>query len=672
MKKILMFAAAATVALSSCQKNEILENEVPQANDGKIKFSSIQNLTTKAAPGHAMESTDDLRKLGNFKVVGYGTAAPIENVAYVTASPQYNGSTWEYTNEPYWPQQALNFMAYAPIGVSNTAGVTGTDVAATIAATGITKDGFTVGTANNSQIDFVVAKELGKTKENRTMLKFKHALTQVNFKAMVVNQIGGVAVPADDQLQVSISGVSINNIQSKGNFAWTAATTGTNNTIQQKAWGTLTDGIGYSADPSTPFTTLGTGTAGTVANATTIKQTGDNLSLLMIPQDFNAWDPQVKISDNDANAKGAYVKLMAKIWVTRGGNNVVLHGKFNGVAGEESDLSKYTEMPIYIPVSSLGTDVNDVTNAPLGQWVPGRKINYIITFGDRTSGSGGGGWTDNGEDVDPKPVLIPIRFTVALEDWVEQDVPLLTADVTGNTSSPLTTSFIKGYSDQVLNDIKGAQYPKSFQAKVNVNSTNTDALTANVNVSVADFLSVANRQWFRPGSTITWSVKTADWSTFGLANTDFAASNGWAVVIDNTPANPNAKTVTLTKTAESSITWSSLFADIDQFTLAIQKNIEGLAAPAVCSYTVNAAKNAVTLAKDEYLETGYLNSVTVRDNASATSTVAYVFSNITFGSYKITMDIPSNWTYAASAGNVLSADGKQVIVTGAGTVTFTR
>lgn len=662
MKKILLIAATATVTLSSCQKNEILDNETTKVNDGRIQFSTIQNGLTRAASDHTFNSTDDLRTYGSFKVEGYGTESTIKDFKYIDATPTYNGSTWEYNNEPYWPQQPINFFAYAPLQADIPDGTV------TTTKDGVTVSDFAVG-ANDTQIDFVVAKEIGKTKESRTMLKFKHTLTQIAFKAMTIDD-------ATNQLNVSIEAVSINNIHNVADYAWGVADT---HTMRQAVWTRDVSGVAttYSADPTMPFAVTGKGAAGSVTNATAIKQPNDNNTLLMIPQNFNAWNTDMTIADNNAGVQGAYVKLMAKIWVmkdTDGDGNfddpIILHGTVINPNGDLTDLANYDAQSIYIPISSLGDATNDVTNAPIGQWVPGRRINYVITFGDRASGSGGGGWTDGGDEGDAvKPVLVPIRFTAVAEDWVDQNVPLLTANVSANTAAPISAEFIKGYTNNVIADINGSQFPKTFAAKISATSTNSVALTGDVAIDLTN-LTPAVSKLFRPGSTITWDVTAQDW---GGNTLNIATPTSW--IASTVTTDVNKKTVVLTKNAVSSESWSSLFGNIDQHTLAIQTNIRGLVAPTAVNYTVISL--ATTLTNEEYIETGYLNNLA---NTSIGSLATYDFANVTPDGNVIKMDVPYDksgvsvdlWTVSGTATYTVSSDGRTLTVTAPGTVVFTK
>ena len=663
-----MFATATAIILSSCQKNEIYENEIPKADDGKIKFSSIQGLSTKAADGYVFNNTQDLRNYGSFVVQGFGSAATaLEGLKYVDAVPTYNGNTWEYDKEVYWPQQTLDFFAYAPLKSDLTLSATANNDNI-ITKDAITLNSFQVG-ANNAQIDFVVAKEIKKSKENRTMLTFKHALTQIAFKAMVIDENG-----SDNQLQVEVEDVSLVNIWNQASYKWNI---GDGTTMKQNVWtkdgGSSTVKLTeYPYISSTTNSITAKGALGSVANAQLIGTNKD--VLLMIPQNFSAWDTKTKIADSD----GAYVKLYAKIWVRKdlglGEQDVVLHGTYD--SGDKGDAANYNPAVIYIPVSSLGDVANDVNNAPLGQWVPGRRINYVITFGDKTSGSGGGGWTDYDKDQDPEQVLVPIRFTATVEDWVNQDVPLLSATVEGNSSAPLSATFVQGYTDRVMTDIKGSQFPKTFNATVKVTSTNS-ADFGNFTLDVNSFTN--SYAYFRPASTFTWSFTAPVWGSITLP----AAPQGW-VWKAGTPGTVTANgSVTMVKIAENNLTWSSFFSDVDQHTVAIQKNIQALTQSSDLQLQYAVESKAAAISEVKYFETGYLNNIQVatspvtRASAVIESSITYDFSAVKInGGGKILMNIPAGWNLdeSNSSNAIKSADGQSVSITNAngGIIIFVR
>lgn len=645
MKKFLFATASlCAIALTSCQDNEIFDKPTTLTGDAKIKFAAIQNLGTKAASGNPFNNTDDLRKYGSFTVVGYGTQTPINGDEYVNAKPIYNGSTWEYKDEPYWPNQPLNFVAYAPNGYNGTDYIVGDDINPTLSNTGIVKTGFAVG-VNNTQVDFVVAIEPGKTKESRTMLRFKHTLTQVLFKAIKVE---------GSNLDVEIDDVEICNIKNSGDFNAPMISAA----LKQNLWTPGANFSNYSAKPSAAVLIDVEDAVGNYNNAKLIRAAdADNTALLMIPQNFKAWDSKIPIGTNDGNggAKGAYVKINALITTTINSKTVLLWG---------TDLS--TSKPLYIPVQSLGlngdlsNDPNDKnTSSHYGQWVPGRRVNYIITFGDKGSGSSGGGFDENGD-----PVLLPIRFTAMVEDWVDVDVPLLSATVEGTSNDTLSSKMIAGYTNQVIMDIASTQYPKNFAAKVNIESKSTNTFT-DFTLDVSMFKPVVSKL-FRPGSTFTWNIKAVG-STWNAELTVPEAPEGWtwAGVNGGDKISTN-KEIVLKKIAQPKLSWTSHLAYIDDHTLAIQKNIGGLPAPEQVTYTVTCSDIGFDNKKAYYFETGYLNKAVNAGYLSKSaianvSTVTYDFNALDFtdGTGSITMYIPVGWT---GSGGELSSDGSYIII----------
>lgn len=575
----MMGFAACALILSSCAQNELLDGPQSPNNDGKIKFSAVSSLgSTRAATGHPLDNTAALRTLGAFKVQGYGTAAPIAGLEYVNATVNWRAATqsWEYSSEPFWPAQALNFYAYAPTTLpAGTASIAN--------ASGVTVTDFTVGD-NDTQVDLVVASALGKTKEDRTPLLFKHALTQIVFKTMTVT---------GSKLNVQIASVDIVNINNKGTFKSTANPAAD---YPQSYWApeATSSYTTYNASPAAAVKLVAggatEGAVGTTTAAVAIKKdAADNNQLLMIPQNFTAWDTKTSILANDAGTKKAYIKLTAAIWTkveTATGSgifkNVALHGEIN--ADDENGIKYAT---IYIPVASLnaaGTVAQDggtKAGAPLGQWVPGRRINYIITFGDTGSGSGGGGYTEDptdpsNPDIPPVQVLVPIKFTAEVEDWVDQDVPLLTATFTG-TSSAVDATFINGYTNNLLNDLSGAIVPKKYNANISIGGklkeATTITLTGYNETSGADFK-------YLPGTTITYDFKkTGSELDFDSKTIAAAAPTGWTISATSIDGTTDKTSIVLTRSA-----WS---------TADIKLSVEKRAASAV--YTTNDDANGLNL-----------------------------------------------------------------------------
>ena len=150
MKKVLLFALAAGVALAACTKNEVKPVDVDQ----EITFQAI---STKTAEGY---STSNIFKTWAYmhtadyaasidKQLYLGGTDGLE-ISYVTASSQWKNATSTY----YWPKNGdkLTFFSYATN--SSTCQLTGATVNCDF-ENGIIVEGFA--TDSNLDVDFLVA-----------------------------------------------------------------------------------------------------------------------------------------------------------------------------------------------------------------------------------------------------------------------------------------------------------------------------------------------------------------------------------------------------------------------------------------------------------------------------------------------------------------------------------
>lgn len=141
MKKILLFAAATAVALSSCSKNDV-DPSYATAESNAIGFSTYVGAETRGLVtnnGDAGSTTTTSIKDG-FGVLGYYhtiTGVASESNFSTTSTPDFmwnqkvtstDGSTWTYSPIKYWPNNTndrVSFLAYAPYqdGASADSGV---------------------------------------------------------------------------------------------------------------------------------------------------------------------------------------------------------------------------------------------------------------------------------------------------------------------------------------------------------------------------------------------------------------------------------------------------------------------------------------------------------------------------------------------------------------------
>lgn len=389
--KVLFLALSAMSLATSCSKDEVTEISDSQA----IKFNVNAGMTTRAADIYC-----NYNKPKAFNVwASYtkdGNTSTFINNDRITSS---DGNIW--TNESgtrYWPEGGtLKFFAH--VNADNKFSWNGG--APTI------KD-FTVPTNVTEQKDllYAIAEAIGKNPTDQTKpavaINFRHALSQIVFQAKNTNK----------NLYVEIYGVSVMNVAEKGTYTYsTTSTTGNINdhsgtgnyeTAGRGSW--KKDGtniIGGETDYSVNFTKVSmkggekNGSEDKVYPlTTTANHDGQGIvapgfekfssnALMLIPQATTKWDLTVAQKDlqsyfmvkcniyNYVNDGGTESKVL--LWGTEGsGKNVAIPVSFN--------------------------------------WEEGKKYIYTFNFG---TGSGG---------VDPEnpenPVLIPIEFTVTVDDFV--------------------------------------------------------------------------------------------------------------------------------------------------------------------------------------------------------------------------------------------------------------
>lgn len=235
MKKSLLFAALAVVAMASCTKNEISQstrtNEITFATPVLARHTKSQEIIGTTYPTSA-----------SFNVYAWYNSEAAFNAS--TASPymedvkvDYNGADFDASDgvgawvpsskKYYWPKQGvLSFDAYSPNGLVGTVSAT--------AAEGIKVVDHTVNTTLSSQQDFLYAtRTLDKTSSTGTNntydgvdIAFKHALAVVKFTAKTRDDYSGTTTIKIKDIKIQ----SINNVgtfeqkESTSNPGWSAQT----------------------------------------------------------------------------------------------------------------------------------------------------------------------------------------------------------------------------------------------------------------------------------------------------------------------------------------------------------------------------------------------------------------------------------------------------------------
>lgn len=273
---------------------------------------------------------------------------------------KYN-TNWYYANESdlhYWPEKTpLNFYAISP----------GTfDFTRISYSWNIAKDSKTItytsfdeygNTSNPESLDLMYAVAKNQVKST--------SAGKVNLKFKhILSQIVFQAKTLYDNMQVDIKDVSIHNVYRKGTFTFPSSTE-----PSQSDW--VTNDFAYGAK-----TCIVKDKNIVVKNKNTAEDISSENPSLFIPQNLTAWKPAEKNKEAADLAKLSYLEISCRI-------------QQNGV---------------YV----FGNDGYDTLYVPFSaNWKPGKRYVYTLIFG--------GGYTDQGV-----PVLTPINFEAAAEDWVDE------------------------------------------------------------------------------------------------------------------------------------------------------------------------------------------------------------------------------------------------------------
>ena len=290
MKKSLLFAALAVVAMASCTKNEL---KVPSnGSDAVISFQPVVANATKATYLTTTNMKDECTKFGVFAwyaeptlVAGSSATTYMDNVTVTYDSLKddtTNGSgAWKPDQNYYWPKNGtLSFDAYAPASAHASTPGAGTGKVNSTAANGLEIENYTVAALANQYDLLYSTRTLNKSKStdgtNATYdgvdIAFKHALAAIEVTAKTAADYGIGAI--------KLNKVSILYAYNNGNFSqgMTDAITedtpvwdNQNNEVEYvlyDAGSTLSNGADLS---QTPLTSL---TSPAISNA------------ILLPQDF--------------------------------------------------------------------------------------------------------------------------------------------------------------------------------------------------------------------------------------------------------------------------------------------------------------------------------------------------------------------------------------------------
>ena len=369
--KILAVAAVATV-FASCSNEEELAN-VGKSESNAIRFAGISglsdtrttpigttNLTTTDFDVMAFMSSDNALFMGGKHVSGVSD----HGVKIV-----YKTSAWDYADPDqmaYWPTEGdVDFYAVSPaisndLVLDNGFAYDMTSVAKTISYRMV--DEYNT-TGTNHDVMYAVAKGRNKVNNgtNAVQMNFKHILAQVVFKAKTASSILGV----------DVENVKIHNFVQSGVFTLPAGVPAEKEPTMSN-WSTSPDEAVFTA-------TVKLNAANVKTNNAVVELSDMNSPLMTIPQKLTKWSTSTgaAVSKHVADTKKeCYLEISMKLKQ----NDSYLIGS----------ATEYKT--VYVPFDN-GTG-----------WEPGKRYIYTLIFG--------GGYDDQGE-----PILSPIKFEAATEDW---------------------------------------------------------------------------------------------------------------------------------------------------------------------------------------------------------------------------------------------------------------
>ena len=408
-------AAFATLGLvTSCNQDD--SESTKYSNNEIGVHASLGDNTTRA-----VETT--ISNLGSFTLNTFqdGEDNYMRDVKYSST----DGSTW--TTEAgkfFWPVEGdLHFYGYAP----ETPGQSGTFK---IDKDAQTLTDFSPNAAASEQKDFVYTSATGNGSSNGETgidLNFKHALTEISISAKNSNTA----------YTVTVSGVRIGNVKTKGTFTF-PSTTGTD-----ASW-SLSDKTSDKGNYETTWTegvTLG-------GDVSTLDES--NVPFMIIPQ---------SLTSTTKYADGNYIAMKVKITM-QGGK--VLHDGW----------------------AYIGIDTN---------WEMGKHYVYTLDF------SNGAGQDDNGKDIiSGKNIKLNVSITPWNERTVELSQKFISGTVKDMSSFDIEMRGKKKHITPDINgnfkcDITGIDFT-NMQAMFQLNKSLTTLDLSQLNTSnVTNMASMFNR-----------------------------------------------------------------------------------------------------------------------------------------------------------------------------------
>ena len=369
MKKVLLGALAA-VAMVACSKDDVVE--MNRVND-QISYGAVVNSATRAADVFCNN-----HKPGSFTVSAeHDGKLYFENDVITVA----NDGTCSSTSTRYWPNSGdVTFYAQVNYPMTYTAG------------TVPTFNNFVVADDVTAQKDLMYAVQKQGKSNDPVALNFRHALSQVVFAAKNASE---------GKLYVEVSGVEVHNVANTSTYTFPAKATvnkvgehngGANIDYTDGTWGSWATATG-SADYAVSFAAQEVTATAAPLTYVTDESYFANAMLLMPQGATTAWDPETDAAVEDTT--GTYLLINCCIYNVAGVS-------FDASADVALWGTKATHKKLAVPASF--------------EWEQGKKYIYTLVFG-----KGNGGYDPEPDDDEPEAVLVPISYTITVDDFVVVD-----------------------------------------------------------------------------------------------------------------------------------------------------------------------------------------------------------------------------------------------------------
>ncbi len=416
MKAKFYFLGLCALALAACSIDETV-----QVNDtDAVKFKVTAATRAEATTTNNLES---------FSVWAWNGDELFMDDVVATKS----GSSFVTSPLYFWPTGTVDF--YALIPATTTTGMedgveyayiggeftytddegTGWTYTGNVAKAQIEKDNIVIDayipSAAEDQIDLCYAVNTGLS-SGTVPMNFRHALSQIVFKAMNTNS----------EMNVDIEGISVCSVYSHGTYTLPTVPTTTNLPTDDLGTSGIADSQGAWATSEDHKARFVAGITATTLEGVTdeaVTLTSDDGSLMLLPQEVEAWDPDADATDTEL---GAYIRINCAVT----DNGFQIWPNDNEV-DDNGDVLEYAEIAIPVDIA----------------WEEGWRYTYTIIFGD-----GLGYYTpdDPNDTLDGTPVLVPITFTVSIDEFqVTEDTELSTYVDTDDILPYLTDESFQAY-----------------------------------------------------------------------------------------------------------------------------------------------------------------------------------------------------------------------------------